>query len=153
MSGTETKTITYVYREDGYSEDFEAPDDKSAMAIAEDMLRSGDYGVIEKTIRIRASVARPFLDEDGEQDEEDLGGITVTLEPDEPKCSDPQGHDWADGGANGELPVVGSGGGVKITEHCGHCRATKVWDQWDTDPSNGSVMATTRYIDAPGDGQ
>jgi hypothetical protein len=149
MNGTETRTTTYVYREEGYSQDFEAFDDQGALAIAEDMLRSGDYGTIEKTIRIRASVARPDVDEDSEPDEYDLGTITVTLEPDEPKCSAAGGHDWADGGARGELPVVGSGGGVKITEHCRHCNVTKVWDQWDTDPYNGSVMATTRYVSAP----
>lgn len=135
---------TYSYREDGYNEDFEAGSDASAVAHATEMLRGGEYGEITKTTRIRAWVTVKRTDEDGDEYDETIAAIMEELEPEAPKCAGPE-HDWRDGGPNGELPVTSHGGGVVITEHCGYCLTTRITDTWDTDPSDGTVMATLEY--------
>lgn len=49
--------------------------------------------------------------------------VTTAIDPEEPDCTEPA-HDWQD------ECVRGSGGGVRITETCRHCRRTKTTDTW-----------------------
>lgn len=130
---------TYLYREDsGYDERFEAADDEAAGKYARELLEGGDYGVITKTTRVSAYVARIDRDEDGEY-EADGRTVTADLRPAEPPCTAPEGHDWEEG------PAYGSGGGVKYTNTCRHCGLRMTADTWDTDRATGAVMGTIEY--------
>lgn len=133
---------TYVYREDsGYDERFEAPGEEAAEQHARDLLEGGDYGVITKTLRVSAWVARIERSENGEYE---IDGRTVTYDhqPAEPACTAPGGHDWDEG------PAYGSGAGVKYVNVCGHCELRMITDTWDYDRATGEPMGTVEYVTA-----
>lgn len=131
---------TYIYREDGYDETFEAADDKAAIAEGMEKLRGGEWGQESstKTFRVRAGVYLQAVDEDGEPYEEIVESLLHEFEPAAPKCTEPE-HDWREGQA------YGSGGGVTWTNTCRHCGLKETHDTWDTDRYDGTVMATTEY--------
>jgi hypothetical protein len=92
-------------------------------------------------------VYRPATGEDGGEYGEHVASLIAEFDPPEPKCTEAE-HDWQEGGANGEHPVVGHAGGVILRSHCTRCRVTRVRDTRDTDPSNGEVMETLEYVQA-----
>src|SRR5690606_9177497 len=49
---------------------------------------------------------------------------TITLDPEEPDCTDGQTHDWRERG------VRSHGGGVIITKVCAHCGRYRIHDTW-----------------------
>jgi hypothetical protein len=69
--------------------------------------------------------------------------VRVEVEPEEPECSEDEGHRWVDG------PVYGSGGGVCYRDTCSHCGLVKRVDTWATDPADGSQGHTSvEYLPA-----
>ena len=69
--------------------------------------------------------------------------LRVTVEPEEPDCSEDDGHDWRDGA------VYGSGGGVAWTATCNCCGLRRRTDTWATDPCDGSQGHTSvEYLPA-----
>jgi len=66
---------------------------------------------------------------------------TIVLEPEEPKCSHEDGHDWV------EIGLQGHGGGVIIRERCEHCGLVRVTDTWAQNPSNGEQGFTSVEYD------
>lgn len=130
---------TYIYREDsGYDEKFEAADETAAEKHGRELLASGDYGIITKTLRATAQVARIETDEDGEH-ELDWREVEHTFQPSEPKCEDGQEHDWQKGQS------FSSGGGVKWTDTCTRCDLRRITDTWGHDPATGATMKTLAY--------
>lgn len=83
-----------------------------------------------------------------ETDETDTA--TVTLHPDEPKCSHAE-HDWQSpyeivGGLECNPGVWGHGGGVKVEEVCMHCGCSRITDTWAQRPDTGEQgMTSTTY--------
>jgi hypothetical protein len=61
--------------------------------------------------------------------EYDAHTIRIPIEPEEPECSEPSGHEWVSG------HVRGSGDGVSTCEGCGIVRRH---DTWAMDPYDGS---------------
>ena len=64
-----------------------------------------------------------------------LETVSVRIDPDEPKCSDEDGHEWAApvnivGGCKESPGVYGHGGGVTISEVCLHCGCRKLINTW-----------------------
>jgi len=57
--------------------------------------------------------------------------LHVEVEPEEPECSEDDGHDWRDGS------VYGSGGGVAWTSTCKGCGLRRRTDTWAADPCSG----------------
>ncbi len=78
---------------------------------------------------------------DGESED-----LRVAIEPEEPDCSDRDGHEWVDDGG-----PWGSGGGVRLRSVCRLCGLSIVTDTWATDPHDGSQgHDATEYL-APGE--
>ena len=78
------------------------------------------------------------------------GSEIVTVEPDEPDCSE-QEHDWCSdhaivGGLKENPGVWGKGAGVIIHEVCRHCRCARITDTWSQCPETGQQgFETVRY--------
>lgn len=103
----------------------------TAQEAAQEYVDGGDWGDGTSTIWIDVSCTP--LDENGEKVTDEAKWVTITLEPDEPKCSDGKGHDWTSEGEGGleENPgVFGNGGGVLIYQHCRNCGLRKIIDTW-----------------------
>lgn len=75
----------------------------------------------------------------------------VTLEPEEPACSDERGHDWQSpyeilGGLKENPGVFGHGGGVIIRECCMRCGCGRTTDTWAQRPDTGEQgLRSVRY--------
>jgi hypothetical protein len=105
----------------------EAADVSEALQVAIDNVDASNYDV-EETLWIDVRVYN--ID-----DEDDASSATVTLNPDEPPCSDDESHDWQSpfeivGGIKENPGVWGHGGGVVITECCTNCGCARVTDTW-----------------------
>lgn len=102
--------------------------DSAADALAEavsNVVRH-NYSPINSTVYVDVIVRNTAT---GEEDRE-----TVTLEPDEPECSEPN-HDWQSpydllGGCAENPGVWGHGGGVIMREVCAHCGVYRITDTW-----------------------
>jgi hypothetical protein len=79
---------------------------------------------------------------------------TVQLDPEEPDCTDADGHDWQSphevvGGLKENPGVRGHGGGVIVTEVCAHCGMYRITDTWGQRPDTGEQGLTVlEYRDA-----
>lgn len=78
--------------------------------------------------------------------------VTTTIEVDEPSCEKSE-HDWQSpemlGGLSENPGVIGNGGGVIVTEVCGHCGKYRVTDTWAQDRTTGEQGLTSiKYEDA-----
>lgn len=134
---------TYIYAEQDYREQFDAAGDEAALQTGKRMISEGDYGQdsITATLRVHADIYRVEQDEDGKY-EESVGEVTHDFEPDEPRCTEPEGHEWGDG------DPAGHAGGVIIRSRCPRCEAVRVLDTWDTDRYDGTPMETVSYTTA-----
>lgn len=128
----------YVYREDsGYDETFTAATVADATRLAEELLRTGDYGVITRTTRVAARII-PAGGENGWR-------VTFDHQPAEPPCADGEpGHNWSEGPAYGS-----NNGGVRWTSTCAACALRRITDTGDHDRATGAVMTTTGYESEP----
>jgi len=128
----------YEYREDsGYQETIEAASDTAAQNIAAQYLRDGDWGRIERTTRVAATVQRAGSDPDGLPWERLR--VHVDLQPEEPACTAGE-HAWLDGA------VWGSGTGVCYTDTCRHCGVRRRVDTGATDTLTGETMRVVEYL-------
>lgn len=84
------------------------------------------------------------------RDGSELSG-TVTLDPEEPNCSDENGHEWQSphdlvGGCKENPGVWGSGhGGIKMNSVCIHCGCKRRTDTGATRSDNGARMTSVEY--------
>lgn len=134
---------TYRCSVDGDSLEIEADSSREA---AQEYVDGADWGPIESTTWINVYVYEQ--DESGEEDGPQR--IKIAIQPDEPKCSEPQ-HDWQSsyeilGGLKENPGVWGHGGGVIIKEVCMHCGCLRVTDTWAQDRETGEQGLTSiRY--------
>ena len=128
--------IEYTFREEcGGEEVVRCDGDDDAEERLTAWVESGEYGQHEanaKTVWVRAHYIRP--DESSES-------ITVTIEPDEPDCTEGE-HDWQSpieivGGIKENPGCWGHGGGVIIEEVCLHCGCGRTTDTWAQNPETG----------------
>ena len=135
---------------------------------ARDWARGGNYGEVESTIWTEVYIdAAVILDEDEDEDEDDeeeedeegeedapswvhVGTVTVSIDPEEPSCSEAR-HTWRSpysilGGLKENPGVMGCGGGVIIEEVCMGCGCSRVVNTWAQNPENGEQgLTSTRY--------
>lgn len=122
---------------EGY-DTIEATSAEEALAEARNVDRS-NYSDAEGTIWIDVRV---HCEETGEE-----ASDTVTLEPDEPECTEGE-HDWQSphellGGLRENPGVQGHGGGVVIDEACLHCGCRRTTDTWAQRPDTGEQGLTS----------
>lgn len=126
--------LTWELREDGFQyAEFVADDAKTALAEVVSNVDRSNYPDAEGTLWIDVSVRCVETDE---KDSE-----TVTLDEDEPECSESE-HNWQQshalfGGLEGNPGCWGHGGGVIISEVCAHCGCKRVTDTWAQRPDTG----------------
>jgi hypothetical protein len=125
--------MQYLLKEGGYEEWIEAEDLADAREQAREWAEG--YGPNEgpQTTWITVHIF-------SEADDTCLASLTVVLDPEEPECTSPDGHEWIDQG------VQGHGGGIISTEACRHCACTKTVVTWATNPATGEQgLTSTRY--------
>lgn len=127
----------------GSREEFQAPNDDVAVEVAERLLADWfRYEDRSRTMWLHASLHRlTGVGEDADEDADDdgwvdLGGITVTLDPVEPPCTDERGHYYDHG------DVWGSGGGVAWTDTCRRCGLQYHRNTWAQDNETGQQGLT-----------
>ena len=98
-----------------------------AMHAAEQYVDDGDWEPCTKTWWAHVRVWQQI---DGA--EYDAHTLRVQIEPEEPECSEPSGHEWVSG------YVRGSGGGVSHDSTCEECGIVRRHDTWAMDPCDGS---------------
>lgn len=129
-----TDGLTWELCEGGYQYGvFVAGDAATALAEAVSNVDRSNYSEATGTIWIDVSVRCVETDETESE--------TVTLDEDEPECSEPE-HDWQQshalfGGITGNPGCWGHGGGVIISEVCPHCGCKRVTDTWAQRPDTG----------------
>ena len=111
---------------------------EDALAEAREALAEG-WEPSRKTWWSHGSVVSP----DG-----DTEHLRVAIEPEEPACSDRDGHEWADDGG-----PWGSGGGVRLRSVCRLCGLSRMTDTWATDPHDGSQGHEATEYARPGEQQ
>lgn len=113
-----TATRTYhavIDHGSGGETDIVAPTREVAFRLATEWVRSGDWGEVDHTVYARLSLSvrgGPARDS------------WVRIDPQEPECTSPSGHDWIEGQAYGD------GGGVKGTDTCSRCATLRQWTTW-----------------------
>lgn len=116
--------VAWVCRDEGGEEIIRAT---TAARAAARYVESGSWGESETTRWIDVYVRRAARGH-----EDDLWDCcTVTLQPDEPRCSADGGHRWR------AEHVAGSGGGVRITDECARCGLVRTVDTWAQRPDTG----------------
>lgn len=144
--------------DDGNAE-VEYPDAKTGEAAAQQYVSDGDWGEVESTCWIKVWAWRVgyALDEDGDPVtlRIDRDCHTVTLDPEEPDCTDDHaGHNWRSphsvlGGIKENPGVWGNGGGVIIREVCAHCGVYRETDTWAQDRETGEQgLRSVQYREA-----
>lgn len=127
---TETRangTMRYRLIEGDYCYDeIEAASPAEALEVAEANVTWGNYHTEESTIWVETGVE--WTDAEGYEERE---RTWVQLDPPEPGCVDPEGHDWTAG------QPWGSGGGVKYTDRCALCGLSVTVDTWAHNPATG----------------
>ena len=140
----------YEARMDGVVEPIEANSLEDALQAAEEWIREGYWDTSDGTV-----YPTGYLVEITEEDHR----ITVTVDPDEPKCIEDE-HDWQSphslvGGIKENPGVCSHGGGITMREVCMHCGYGKFTDTWAQNPYTGeqgltSVKYTPRqYVISP----
>lgn len=124
-----SKTYTY-YEPSGHTEILDADTMTAAIEEAEDLCRSGEWGIHGASIDITV------VESDADGVELDREDITVEIEPDHDALIREVGgdircrHDWTTDGEDGcrENPGVWSTGGtgIVIHDHCRHCELRRV---------------------------
>ena len=114
---------------------------ESGEEAAKKYVDDGNWGDRSETSWIRVHVWREGVDAQGEIVRVDESTETITLEAEEPQCTEDE-HDWQSpiaivGGIEENPGVYGHGGGVTITEVCMHCGCKRVRDTWAQDPQTG----------------
>ena len=134
---------TYTLRDDQCETTIEADTLDEARDAAAEWVRDGDWNEPEQTFWVRVRI----FDAAGEE----LGSVSVRIDPDEPSCVDADGHTWSSrhdlvGGLKENPGVWGNGGGVIINEACLRCGAQKKTNTWDYDRSTGEQgLTSVRY--------
>src|SRR5690606_4202298 len=108
---------------------------KSAKEAAREYVETGDWGERNETIWIDVLAYRKALVV-GENDDVvevriDEQRHTITLDPNEPDCTDGQTHDWRG------RDMRSHGGGLIITEVCAHCGRRRIHNTWAQRPDTG----------------
>ena len=102
-----------------------------AVEAAEEWCNEGSWDQDKQTVWVGLNVRNLETDESRR--------ITVTMEPNEPKCTEPE-HAWAD------YRVHGHGGGVICTDTCSHCGIVRKVDTWAQNPETGEQgLHSTEY--------
>lgn len=109
--------------------------------------RANYAGDEDRTLRV--SVSAWSVGADGRADGEEEDSDTVTLDPEEPECSESE-HEWISpyaiiGGLRENPGVWGRGGGVVIHRVCEHCGLTRIVDTAATDGETGQRYESTSY--------
>jgi hypothetical protein len=118
----------------------------SAEEAAQEYVDEGDWDDPTRTIWVDV-----FVTELGDPDAE-RECITITLKPDEPDCTESDGHLWATpyqllGGLKESPGVLGHGGGVKGRDVCLLCGLAKDWDNWAQRPDTGEQgLDSVEYV-------
>ncbi len=125
-------TTTYEYCEHGYNSILSATTLDGAIAEAEELLRSGDWELSDRTVFVSAAVVS--------DDVSHL--VTVAINPSEPACEPGREHHWCWphkvlGGIKENPGVWGNGGGTVTKDVCSHCGQYRVTDTWATNPCDG----------------
>jgi hypothetical protein len=117
----------FTFKAEGAEETITATSLADARTQAVEWAREGDYiDEGQETIWVDVRV-------DGADGSHDT--VTVAIDPEEPECSDENGHEWAApvdivGGCKESPGVYGHAGGVTISEVCVHCGCRKLIDTW-----------------------
>lgn len=114
---------------------------ESGYEAAKDYVETGEWDDRSETSRVTVHVWQEVVDADGDIVRLNEESHAITLEPDEPKCTE-NGHDWQSpheivGGIKENPGVWGHGGGVKVHEVCLHCGCERVRDTWAQDSNTG----------------
>lgn len=135
--GSSDEERTYSFGDgSGYRDDFVSRPSTVEDDLC-DWIREGEWGgedgVVRKTTWIHASYRCAESNERGE--------VTVTIDPEEPKCTEDE-HDWQSphklvGGLRENPGVFGHGGGVRIYAACMHCGCGRLTDTWAQDRETG----------------
>jgi len=96
------------------------------------------YGDVTQTTWVDVWVWQPGREDDRECH-------TITIEPDEPECSE-AAHEWRDVG------TWGHGGGVIIEERCRHCGLKRITDTWAQRRDTGEQGLRSVAYESPDDG-
>lgn len=104
---------------------------------AEAYVRGGDYGEGPSWVIVYVQE----IDETTREEIDDRYRVRVTVEADEPSCTESE-HDWQSpyeilGGLRENPGVIGHGGGVIIEEVCMHCGCARTTDTWAQDRATG----------------
>lgn len=115
----------------------------TAEEAAREYVEAGEYGQTPmssgdpvETVHVPVHVQPASADE---TDTLSCERVLVTIEPDEPACSDERGHDWRDG------EPWGHGGGVIVTDRCARCGLRRKTDTWDQASDGEQGLTTVRY--------
>ncbi len=129
-----TEPRAFALREGGeWYETIQASSVEAALSIARDNVDSGNYGDVDETIWVDVQVRCEETDEEGAD--------TVTLQPDEPACTEDE-HDWQ------QVRVRGNAGGVIVTERCAHCEHERVTNTWAQRRDTGEQgLTSVSYTD------
>ena len=124
--------IKFYYSEDnGFEQELNVTNFEDALDAGRDILESGDYATSEKSFTVSGVVEEREVDDDGETTTYSET-ITITIDPEEPDCSDNNDHDWIDGDPWG----IG-GSAVQNTYTCKTCGLKKIEITNDTqEPGN-----------------
>lgn len=108
----------------------------SAEEAAHEFCEGGAWGQEDGTVWVDVWV--DTVDDDHEDYDPEM--ITVTLDPEEPECTEDK-HDWQSpewlGGCKENPGVFSHGGGTKGTNVCANCGAYRDWDGWAQRPDTG----------------
>ena len=78
------------------------------------------------------------------QDDENTGGWTLQLDPEEPACDHEDGHDWQDG-----QPYGSDNGGIHYTDTCTRCPLERYVDtNHETSAHPGKIFRFVSYAQA-----
>ena len=142
--------------DDGNAE-VEYPDADSGEDAAREYVADGCWGSSNETglVKVYAWRVGYTIDEEGFPVEIriDRNPHMIEIEPEEPDCSNDDGHDWQApheivGGMEENPGVIGHGGGVVIKKVCAHCGAYKIENTRDTDSATGTQFHSVEYKDS-----
>jgi len=129
--------MNYEGRMEGASEAIVADTLAEAIELAEAWAEDGNWDTSDGTVWVHA-----YLIEIDNGEEVERHAIRVTIEQDEPDCTDGKEHNWQSpieivGGIKENPGVWSHGGGVTIQEVCLYCGCGKFTDTWAQDSETG----------------
>lgn len=125
---------------------------ESPRDAAQEYVDGGDWGTIDETTWIDVGVTE--LDGPGGEPAYNHERITITLQPEEPECSNGEIHEWESpyevlGGLKENPGVQGNGGGVICTTVCRHCGCYQIHNTWAQRSDTGEQgLESYKYQDA-----